>query len=211
MTSSEHFLLEDWADFVRAVADPLRQTAMQRHLENGCLVCTELHDSLRAVDAVARADAQYEPPASTMRLARALYSQRRPAGLLVRALETVKLLFDSHASPLPAGVRGGPARPRTLLFATEDHVIDLQVMPSHEPNHTVLIGQITSPSDVDRHVDGMPVLLQRGASHLARAATSQHGEFQMEFDGPVDDLSLTIGAGRDMTLISLRTLTKVQS
>jgi hypothetical protein len=211
MTSSEHFLLEDWADFVRTVCDPLQQTSMQRHLENGCPACTELHDSLRAVDAVARADAQYEPPPSTMRLARALYSQHRPAGLLERALETVKLLFDSHASPLPAGVRGGPVMARTLLFATGEHVVDLQVMPSHERDHTVLIGQITSPSDADRHVDGMPVLLQRGASHLARAATSRHGEFQIEFDGPVDDLSLTIGAGRDITLISLRTLTKVQS
>jgi hypothetical protein len=33
----------------------------------------------------------------------------------------------------------------------------------------------------------------------------------MEFDGPIDGLSLTIGAGRDITLISLRTLTKVPS
>src|ERR1700687_2285326 len=100
MISSEHFLLEDWADFVRTVADPQHQTAMQRHLENGCPVCTELHDSLRAVDSVSRAGAHTEPPPSTMRLARALYWQRRPAGLLVRALETAKLLFDSHASPL---------------------------------------------------------------------------------------------------------------
>jgi hypothetical protein len=211
MTSSEHFFLEEWADFVRAVAEPLRQDAMQRHLETGCPPCTELHDSLRAVDAVARADAQYEPPASTMRLARALYSQRKPAGVLERAMETVKLLFDSHASPLPAGVRGGPARPRALLFESGDHLIDLQVMPSHERTHTVLIGQITSPSDAGRHVDGVPVLLQRGVSHVARAATSRRGEFQMEFDGPIDGLSLTIGAGRDITLISLRTLTKVPS
>src|ERR1700687_2928430 len=83
MISSEHFLLEDWADFVRTVADPQHQTAMQPHRENGSPVCTELHDSLRAVDAVARADAQYEPPASTMRLARALYWERRPAGVVV--------------------------------------------------------------------------------------------------------------------------------
>src|ERR1700682_5764463 len=143
MTSAEHFLLEDWADFVRSVADPLRQTAMQRHLDLGCPLCTELHDSLRAVDAVARADAQYEPPASTMRLARALYSQRRPAGLLVRTLETGQVLVDRHASPLPAGIRGGPVTPRTLLFATGDLVIDLQVMPSHERHHIVVIGQIT--------------------------------------------------------------------
>src|SRR5437879_5293339 len=127
MTSSDHFPVEAWADFVRNVAHPESQPTMQRHLADGCRACTELHDSLCAVDAVAKGDAQYEPPESTVRLAKALYSQVKPASRLVRALETVKVLFDSQLAPAPAGVRGGPVLLRKLLFSCGDRVIDLQV------------------------------------------------------------------------------------
>jgi hypothetical protein len=211
ISAADHFPLEDWADFARHVARPENCTAMQRHLDDRCGACTALHNTLVAVDALARADAQYEPPASTMRLAQALYSQPKPAGCLERALESVRLLFDSQLAPATAGVRGGPARPRQLLFASSDRVIDLQVMPSHERARTVLIGQIAAAPPLERRFNGLAVLLRQGTTQVAATSTTEFGEFQMDFSGPVDDLSLTIGADHDVMFISLRTLTKVQS
>jgi hypothetical protein len=209
--SAEHFSLEDWADFARHVALPESGAAMQRHLDERCEACTAVHSSLVAIGALAKADAQYEPPPSTVRLALALYSRPTPAGRLKRALETVQLLFDSQLTPVIAGVRGGAAQPRQLLFASGDRIVDLQMLPSHERARTVLIGQITSPPPVTQSFEGLPVLLRQGTKQVASTSTTRFGEFQMDFDGPADDLSLSIGADHDATVISLHTITRVQS
>ena len=159
------FSLEDWADFARHVARPESCAMMQRHLDDPL---RGLHDAapaawLRSTPSPRRTR-QYEPPASTVRLALALFPSRpKPATRLMRALETVQLLFDSHLAPAIAGVRGGPARPRQLLFASSDRIIDLQVMPvARARPRTVLIGQITAPPAVTQCFEGLPVLLRQG-------------------------------------------------
>ncbi len=60
-------------------------------------------------------DRLHEPPAGTLRRAIALGArlEERPAGV---AAWVARLLFDSAASPLPAGVRGGAGTDRRLLY-----------------------------------------------------------------------------------------------
>ena len=99
MTNSNHFTDEDWADFTRNVADSDRRAAMQRHLEEGCQQCAELHDGLEAVQAAAAADARYEPPPGTVRQAKALCKFQEPVSPFAWALETVKLFVQHGADP----------------------------------------------------------------------------------------------------------------
>ena len=56
-----------------------------------------------------------------------------------------------------------------------------------------------------------PVVLRSRGLSVADATTNKHGEFQLEFAGPADQLTLTLGADRSTTLITLGTLTRTQS
>lgn len=211
MTKSDHFSDTDWADFTRNVADLHRQAAMQRHLAEGCRQCMELHGSLQAVRAAAAADDRYEPPSGTVRQAKALYEFRAPVSPFARALEAVKLLFDSQLAPLAAGVRNSAGGPHKLLFASGDLVIDLQIAPGHTAQHTEIIGQVTAPEHLSARKTSQPVVLRRRDLSVAAATTNQRGEFQFEFAGPAEELSLTIGEGRDTAVITLGKLTRTQS
>jgi len=58
-----HFTIWDWADFSRGVADEKTSAAMQAHLSSGCSRCERTVRVLSGVTAMARGEAQYEPPA----------------------------------------------------------------------------------------------------------------------------------------------------
>ena len=211
MTNSNHFSDEDWADFTRNVADSHRRAAMQRHLEEGCQQCAELHDSLEAVRAAAAADARYEPPAGIVRQAKALCGFRESVSPFGWARETVKLLFDSQLAPLAAGVRSSQGAGRNLLFGIGELLIDLQIAPGRNLQHWEIIGQITATSHLAARKASQPVVLRSKGLSVADATTNKHGEFQLEFAGPADELTLTLGADRSTTLITLGTLTRTQS
>ena len=211
MTNSNHFTDEDWADFTRNVADSDRRAAMQRHLEEGCQQCAELHDGLEAVQAAAAADARYEPPPGTVRQAKALCKFQEPVSPFAWALETVKLLFDSQLAPLAAGVRSLQEGQRNLLFGIGDTVIDLQIAPGRNPQHWEIIGQITAPSHLAGSNARQPVTLRGRGLSVAGATTNKRGEFLLEFAGPAEELTLTLGVDRDTTVITLGTLTRTHS
>ena len=205
--TDRHYSPEEWADFARHVTPPETRSAMRAHLDAGCPACAELHDTLAAVHGIAAADALNEPPAATLRLARAMYGAR-PAedAPFARAAGAVRLLFDSALLTATVGLRNVPSGPRKFLFASGDMVIDLQLTPT--PRRTVLIGQVTMPSHVDRRIAGLPALLHRGTERVARATTNDLGEFEMEFEGPAEDLSLALGSESDPTVISLGTFAR---
>src|SRR5437879_13413205 len=106
MSSSAHFAIDAWADYVRNVGTHDR-IARSRHLASGCRKCAELHDSLRAVREIAESDDRFEPPPSTLHVAKAIFNRPRPVGAITQMLETVTLLFDSQLSPAAAGIRNG--------------------------------------------------------------------------------------------------------
>ncbi len=205
--SADHFAAEDWVDFARGVAAPPRDSAMRQHLHSGCRECTDLHDTWRDLAAMAAADDAYEPPASALHILRAVYSTRRPAGsALSRAVDRVKVLFDSQFVAAPIGVRSGVSARRKVLFATGDLMIDVQLEPLSRTNRTVILGQITAPKNIPqppRHVD---VVVLRETSVVARATTNDLGEFQVEFDGGADDISIALGSNDHGTVLTLGNL-----
>jgi len=211
MTKSHHFSDEAWADFVRNVPDSDSRAAMQRHLDEGCRRCADLHDRLKAVQAAAVADGRYEPPAGTVRLAKALYEAVRPVSPFARALETVKLLFDSQIAPLAAGVRSSQGGPRKLLFSCGDLVIDLQIAQGRNPQQWEIIGEISAPSHLAGRKASQPIVLRSRGLSIADATTNKRGEFQLEFARPAEELTLTLGADRQTTVITLGTLTRTNS
>src|SRR5262245_29844553 len=136
-----HYTVEDWADFTRNSAPAGRQLAMQRHLDEGCADCADSCRTWQAFQAVVASDAQYEPPASAVRLAQAIYVIPKPAGYVKRAFETARLIFDSRLAPLPAGVRALASGRRKYLYAGNEFLVDLQVDASSR-THTVVVGQV---------------------------------------------------------------------
>jgi len=206
MNTSEHFSIEHWADFARDVAD--NPAAMRAHLETGCQKCTDLHATFASVYDLAGRDARYEPPVSTMRLAKAVFDGAKPPGAIARASRAVKLLFDSQMMAAPAGVRNTQwSPPRRLVFAAGDLIVDLQVASSPGPRGKVMVGQLTVPVQVRRGVQGMNVQLHTGAEVLAKGATNKLGEFHLEFEDPGVDVTLAFGSDPDATIIPLGMLT----
>src|SRR3989449_5449084 len=63
----KHFALEDWADFMREVVEPLQRAAMQRHLDEGCKRCLRAVAVWQSVLDVARQEANNQPPKSAVR------------------------------------------------------------------------------------------------------------------------------------------------
>jgi hypothetical protein len=205
MNTTDHFSIERWADFARHVAE--NADVMRAHLEAGCQKCAEWHATFASLYDLASRDARYEPPASTMRLAKAVFDGAQPSGALARASRAVRLLFDSQLMAAPAGVRSIQGPPRRLVFAAGDLIVDLQVASSLGSRGKVMVGQLTVPVQVRRGVQGMNVRLHTGAEVLAKGATNKLGEFHLEFEDPGIDVTLALGSDPDSTVIPLGMLT----
>src|SRR3989442_1959826 len=100
----KHFALEDWADFMREVVEPLQRAAMQRHLDEGCKRCLRAVAVWQSVLDVARQEANYQPPESTVRSAKAYYGVYRPQAGLSLAPRIPEWTCDSICQPLPSAV-----------------------------------------------------------------------------------------------------------
>ena len=69
----KHFSTEEWVDFVNQVIASNQREAMQKHLATGCKRCMETVSLWQKVSKTAAAEASYQPPADTVRLAKAAY------------------------------------------------------------------------------------------------------------------------------------------
>src|SRR5262245_11076159 len=114
--SDEHFSIEDWADWSRGAAEGVREAAMRTHLETGCRQCREVHTGFARLHRFARRDAGYEPSASTIRRATALFDIPKPRSVFVHLADAAQLLFDSRTIAVPVGVRASAEPRRRLVF-----------------------------------------------------------------------------------------------
>jgi anti-sigma factor RsiW len=184
-----HFELEAWADFVRDVARPRDQRAMAEHLDT-CPACVETVAWLRQVVTLASADEQYEPPAYALRHTRALFALERPriVGRLPRLLG--RLVFDSLAQPLPAGVRGPAGVSRQTVFEAGQYAVDLTLEQVQGAMQATLVGQVVS-REPKRPIAAVPVFLIAGRTIVARTVSDAFGEFLLEYV-PRNELRLQI-------------------
>lgn len=86
-----------------------------------------------------------------------------------------RVVYDTRAQPLPAGVRTVLQRARRLLFVAEDSEVILQVSPAATSGQIQVMGQVLAA--------GLPVhgatLRAVGSASVAPQATDQEGAFRL--------------------------------
>ena len=186
----KHFSIEDWADFVRGVANKESQVAMAAHLETGCRRCTETAAVLQRAAQVMAAESQVEIPEHVIRRARAIFVPRRRKTLRLPRL-AAHLVFDSALEPVPVGLRAEHQHTRRTLFHAGSFFIDLRF--EYEPGSPVLclVGQLASRKGEAAQPVGRQVMLMADDEVVAEATTNQFGEFQMEYE-PAPRLRLSL-------------------
>ncbi len=195
-----HYSLEKWVDFARNAIHEDEKTAMQRHLESGCLECSKELNLWRRLHQVAQRESAYEPSEGSVRTVRAIFADQqisRPH----RKSDVARLLFDSFRGPLLAGVRSAGSNSRQLLYGADNYRIDVRIEPQTDSEKVVLVGQILNSTDPNERLSRVPVTLLKGRRVLSESVTSLFGEFQMEcaLDGGFR-LIVNLPGGREVSL-----------
>jgi len=200
----KHFAIQEWVDFVNHVATNDQQAAMQKHLATGCKRCTETVSLWRKVSKTANAEASYQPPVGSVRLAKAAFLASGLAQTKRESQGLIEVLFDSFLQPAVAGARSVVIGTRQMLYRADPYQIDIQIEPKPGSNRLVITGQmldLSHPGVVGRDIQ---VTLSNRRGNTVMAATNQFGEFSGEIENS-GDLELTIpGEAEKPIVISLR-------
>jgi hypothetical protein len=200
----KHFEAQEWIDFVNHVVKGDQQEAMQKHLATGCKRCTETFSLWQKVSRTAAAEASYQPPADTVRLAKAAFASAGMAQPEKESRGVIEVLFDSFLQPATVGARSGLIGTRQMLYRTDPYQIDIQIEPKPGANRLVITGQLldlSQPGVIGRNIQ---VTLSNRRGYTVMAATNQFGEFSGEIENS-GDLELTLpGEGDQPIVISLR-------
>jgi hypothetical protein len=196
----EHFKAYEWADFVRQVANTEVTSAMQQHLDEGCLSCSKnlriwrfVMDEISLIEGV-------EPPESTLRAVQASFKLRKVIPFPSGRLDLATLQFDSDLQPLVAGVRSGHASARQLLYKSGTVCIDMRMQPTPGSESIVLIGQLLDSMNPGHGISGIPVSLLSKGDMVSRKHTNQDGEFDFGLESN-RDMQLVFGIGESRTIV----------
>ena len=124
----KHFSTQEWIDFVNHVAKGNQQEAMQKHLATGCKRCRETVSLWHKVSKTAAAEASYQPPASTVRLAKAAFATAGMAQPQKESRGVIEVLFDSFLQPAVAGARSVVIGTRQMLYRADPYQIDIPLI-----------------------------------------------------------------------------------
>jgi hypothetical protein len=196
---SDHFALENWADFVRGQAAAEVAPQMQGHLDRGCAACSRAAALWQRVKDVARRERTYSPPDGDFRRARALFSCFTPQEWQTRTLRMAHLL--GHGQPLSMGLRGLGASSSHYLFQEGEVSVDVQFENKPARGEASIVGQISHSSDPLQRYEARSVSLRREQEIVANSTSGEFGEFQFQFT-PRHDLLLVIELDRTSYLIS---------
>jgi hypothetical protein len=196
-----HYSLEEWSDFARNRISSESMAEMQSHLDSGCAVCAQVSGMWMSVLEVASRESGFEAPEPGVRHAKAIYSIVGPQRAESLPVRFARLVFSSFAEPLREGVRGGDASTCHLLFEEGNWLLDLHLKPQAERRLVSVAGQILERLQSEPAYDGHTVAVLRENVELARAATNEFGEFQLEFS-PADDLMLAVNLKGESVMVS---------
>ena len=112
-----------------------------------------------------------------------------------------RLVFSSAAEPLRAGIRGTAASTSHLLFEEGNYLVDLHIKPEENRGTVSVAGQILDRAQSLRVYENTSVAILRQTEELARTATNELGEFQLEFP-PDDNLMLRVNLEGELVLLS---------
>src|SRR6266850_6343228 len=121
----EHFPEQAWADFVRGISKSETTVNMNSHLASGCTDCAAVLGVWKRVHAIASTESSYTPPEDRVRMMRVEFEARNRG----RKPEpvTAKLIFDTLAQPLTAGIRSAAATARQLVYEAEGLTVDVRL------------------------------------------------------------------------------------
>lgn len=197
----KHFATEEWIDFVNGVVPRERRGEMQKHFATGCQRCKETVSLWQRVRNTAATEASYQPPAESVRLAKASFLAGQLNAPKKASRGLVELLFDSFLQPAMAGARSVVIGTRQMLYRADPYQIDIQIEPKPGGNRLVITGQLldlSSPGVMGRDVQ---VTLSNRRGNSMVVSTNQFGEFSCEIENS-GDLELSI-PGHDATPIEI--------
>lgn len=193
----ERYDITHWADFVRGVAAPEEEQAMREHLADASPRQRRDVELLQRVAAVGTRDSAAAPPASAVRMVKALGSLRRSRS--PEARRPWRVLFDSLGEPALAGVRGAPTNDRHLVVESGDVVVDVR-FEAAEPSRWggAVTGQVLRRRD-SRPCSEATVMVLSGDTAVGASLTDDSGEFQADGlpEGPLD---LWVQVGREQSV-----------
>jgi len=192
--------MQDWIDFARQTKERGQTIAMQRHLDEGCSKCWKNREIWRRVVEVANKESRYGPPEPSIRVVRASFALRKVIPFPAGNLELARLVFDSAQQALAAGVRGGYASARQLLYKSGSVCIDMRMQPKPGSGSVLLIGQLLDSTRPTHGIGDVPVSLLSEGDALSHKKTNDVGEFDFGFEG-LRHVQLVFGIGERRTLV----------
>jgi hypothetical protein len=184
-----HYSDEECVDFARGLS--AKADAIERHLA-ACASCATTAGFWRSVLTAASPAAAYAPPDSAVREARAQFPFSSRPGLVARAQEAARLIFDSLRQPLPAGVRAAGPSLRQLVYKAGPYVLRLRVEPAGDSDRVSIVGQVLDDTNPTRTLANVAVRALRGPDTMDRTLTNTLGEFHLEPEA-ADNLRLSVG------------------
>src|ERR1700680_2068457 len=155
----KHFSMQDWIDFARGVQKGEMTMAMQRHLDEECAKCFKNLEIWRHIVKFTKKEDEYAPPESSVRMVEASFSVRQFMSTRTEKFELATLVFDSSQVALTAGVRGGYASARQLLYKSGSVCIDMRMQPKPGSDSVVLMGQLLDSTSPAHGIGDVPVSL----------------------------------------------------
>lgn len=186
MKLTKHLDTWKWVDYVRGVGEEADRSAIEAHLSSGCQHCERTVRTWRGVVKAAARDADYEPPASVIRRAHAIFPPHRPEMSVL-----AKLIYDSFREPLPAGMRAQGRLARHALYEAGDFFVDLQLEHEASSGTVTLVGQVSDRENPRINTTSLPILLMARKGLVTSAMCNRLGEFEMAFR-PARDLRLHV-------------------
>lgn len=200
----EHFTTEEWIDFANQVVPQRKQEAMHKHLGSGCKRCTEKMALWQKVHNTAASEASFQPPANTVRIAKAAFAAAGRASQQKERKSAVEVLFDSFLYPALSGARSAAVGPRQMLYRADSYQVDIQIEAQAIGSVLIVTGQLMDISKPELVGRGARVTLSDARGNMTEMVTNQFGEFRGEI-ADSGDLELSIfGPSQQPITISLR-------
>jgi hypothetical protein len=198
----KHFTIEDEIDFVNEVVPTTRKITMEEHLK-GCKRCTKAVSQWRQVRESAATEANYQPPAEALRIAKAAFAGLQLA-LRGETDSSIEVVFDSFLQPPLEGFRSAGGGTRHVLYRADPFQIDLQVELQPGDKRVVVTGQLLSLRDPQTAKRNVQLILADLRGRLVRTVTNEFGEFRAEIENSGDLALVFYDADDKPVVISLR-------
>jgi hypothetical protein len=141
---SDHIAFVRLVDLAEGRFPPDDLAAARSHLA-ACQRCAAEVAWLERVIELMRTDTAEQPPAHAVAAAKRMF---RPPAVPVRPQRMAMLQFDSANAPAAIGRRAGAPAERQLLFAAEDYLLDLRLVP--QGSLWAISGQLLGTTDVQK-------------------------------------------------------------